>query len=235
MAAIVVCFEGIDGSGKTTQWHRIAERLETAGYAVAKLKAVSRESLFFTYLEPMAYVIDRGTFCNIVAFNRYVEIERMIAQLHDNYDVLLFDRYLLTDFSYTPGFGCTTEFIEELLRRVTSPDLVVLSEVAIDVAMERIGKRVSVLEFQENVEVLSRTALQYQQRRVDGWRTLVVNGSEDVDSVTNLIYTRIIELLALPPTTCPPHLTPAPPPRRQARQPDLPLPQNGNLDQKPGS
>lgn len=201
MTAIVVCFEGIDGSGKTTQLHRVAERLETAQYSVAKLQAVSRESLFFTYLEPMVYVINRGTFCNIVAFNRYIEIEQLIAQLSDNYDVLLFDRYLLTDFSYTRGFGCTTEFVEELLRRVTSPDLVVLSEVAIDVAMERIGERVSVLEFQENVEVLSRTALQYRQHRVDGWRTLVVNGCQDVDSVTELIYTRIIELLASALTT----------------------------------
>lgn len=193
-----MCFEGIDGSGKTTQLRRVAERLEADGYIVAKLRAVSRESPFFAYLEAMIDVINRSTFCNIVAFNRYIEIEQLIARHRDDFDVLLFDRYLMTDFSYTRGFGCSTEFVEELLRRVTSPDLIVLSEVSVDVAMERIRKRVSVLEFQENSEVLSGTAKHYREQRVDGWRTLVVDGSQDMDSVTELIHAKTVDLLGSP-------------------------------------
>lgn len=198
MAAVIVCFEGIDGSGKTTQLRRVAERLEADGYIVARLRAISRNSPFFAYLEPMVEAINRETFCNIVAFNRYIEIEQIIARHRNDFDVLLFDRYLMTDFSYTRGFGCSTEFVEELMRRVTSPDLIVLSEVSIDVAMERIRKRVSVLEFQENSEVLSCTARHYRERRVDGWRTLVVDGSQDMSSVTELIHTKIVELLGSP-------------------------------------
>lgn len=195
MAALIVCFEGIDGSGKTTQLLRVAQRLEADGYTVTTLRAVSRDSPFFAYLEEMIDFIDRETFCNIVAFNRYMEIERLITSRRNDFDVLLFDRYLVTDFSYTKGFGCSAKFVEVLLKRVTSPDLVVLSDVSIDVAMERIHKRVSVLEFQENSKVLSGTARHYREKRVDGWRTLVVDGTRDMDGVTELIYAKILELL----------------------------------------
>ena len=193
-----MCFEGIDGSGKTTQLRRVASRLEVDGYRVATLRAVSRESPFFSFLEAMLDDIDRSTFCSIVAFNRYMEIERLIAENRDDFDVLFFDRYLMTDFSYAKGFGCTTEFIEELLRKVTKPDLVVLSEVSVDVALERISQRESILEFQENREVLSGAARHYQGYRVDGWRTLVVNGSKDMENVTDLIHDSIIALLSPP-------------------------------------
>jgi dTMP kinase len=198
LAAIIVCFEGIDGSGKSTQVQRVARRLEASGRSVAILRAVSRESPFFSYLEAMIDVINRGTFCSIVAFNRYFAIEQLIARHRDEYDVLLFDRYLMTDISYTAGFGYPTEFAEELVRRVTSPDLTVLSEVPVDLAMERIGQRGSVLEFQENHEVLSGTAKSYHGLRVDGWQTLVVDGSGDMDGVTDTIYARILDLLAAP-------------------------------------
>lgn len=195
MVAVVVCFEGIDGSGKTTQLQRVAERLEADGYTIARLRAVSRKSPFFSYLEDIIDVIDRETFCNIVAFNRYLEIKRIVTQCHDKFDVLLFDRYLLTDFAYTRGFECSTKFVEVLLERVVSPDMVVLSDVPIDVAMERIDKRISVLEFQENTEVLSRAAHHYRNERVDGWPTLVVDGSRDMGGVTERIYAEILDLL----------------------------------------
>jgi thymidylate kinase len=81
---------------------------------------------------------------------------------------------------------------------VTSPDLTVLSEVPVDLAMERIGQRGSVLEFQENHEVLSGTAKSYHGLRVEGWQTLVVDGSGDMDGVTDTIYARILGLLAAP-------------------------------------
>jgi dTMP kinase len=198
LAALVVCFEGIDGSGKSTQLGRVAERLEADGYTVARLRAVSRDSPFFAYLEEMIDNIERETFCNIVAFNRYMEIERAINSRRDDFDVLLFDRYLMTDFSYTKGFGCSADFVEVLLKRVTSPDLVVLSEVSINVAMERINQRVAVLEFQENSTVLSGAARHYREERANGWRTLVVDGSQDMGGVTELIYTKIVELLKHP-------------------------------------
>jgi dTMP kinase len=195
LAAVIVCFEGIDGSGKSTQLQRVAERFEADGYTVARLRAISRSSLFFTYLEPMVGVIDRETFCNIVAFNRYIEVERIIASHRDRFDLLFFDRYLMTDFSYTRGFGCGTGFVEELMRRVTGPDLVVLSEVPVDVALERIGRRVSVLEFQENSEVLSATARHYRRQHAVRWRTLFVDGSGDMDGVTEAIHAEIKSLL----------------------------------------
>jgi dTMP kinase len=195
VVAVVVCFEGIDGSGKTTQLQRVAERLEADGCTIATLRAVTRDSPFFSYLEDIIDVIDRETFCNIVAFNRYLEIERIVSQRRNDFDVLLFDRYLLTDFAYTRGFECSTKFVEVLLKRAISPDLVVLSDVSIELAMERIGKRVSVLEFQENSKVLSRAAYHYRNERVDGWPTLVVDGSRDMGGVTELIYAKILELL----------------------------------------
>jgi dTMP kinase len=198
LAAIIVCFEGIDGSGKTTQLRRVAERLESGGHSAVRLRAISRRSPFFAFLEAMMDDINRTTFCNIVAFNRYIEIEQLIAQHRDDFDILFFDRYLMTDFSYTKAFGCSTEFVEELLSRVTKPDLVVLSEVTVDLAMDRIGRRESILEFQENREVLSGAARQYHEHRVDGWRTLVVDGSQDMDGVTDLIHGRIVDLLVEP-------------------------------------
>jgi dTMP kinase len=195
LAAAVVCFEGIDGSGKTTQLRRVAGRFEADGYTVARLRAISRNSPFFTYLEPMVGVIDRETFCNIVAFNRYLEVDQIIAKHRGEFDLLFFDRYLMTDFAYTKGFGCGTEFVEELMRRAASPDLVVLSEVPVDLAMERIGKRVSVLEFQENREVLTATARHYREQHAVRWRTLFVDGSQDMDGVTELIHAEIMSLL----------------------------------------
>ena len=145
MRGVLVTFEGVEGSGKTTQMLRLARWLKRQGYPVEQTRepdgtpfgaAVRR--LFEHDVPPLAQ-----TFLFLAARHQHV-VERIRPALRAR-RVVLCDRYTDATVAYQGYAGrLEPELIRELNLRATGavlPDLTLLFDLDPAVGLRRIGRR----------------------------------------------------------------------------------------------
>ncbi|WP_432409122.1 dTMP kinase [Wukongibacter sp. M2B1] len=158
----LITFCGIDGSGKSTHISMVYNYLKSINKKVKTTTLVTRNSKFFRILEPDLDVFPRQFNCDLIAFQRYMAIETKLKQELKEYDVILNNRYLYTDWAYTRGFDKSTDLISLLIDKVPTPDVVLLFDIEPEIAMNRIEKRQKEKwEFQENLRLLTETRNAY--------------------------------------------------------------------------
>ena len=145
MRGVLVTFEGVEGSGKTTQMLRLARWLKRQGYPVEQTRepdgtpfgaAVRR--LFEHDVPPLTQ-----TFLFLAARHQHV-VERIRPALRAR-RVVLCDRYTDATVAYQGYAGrLEPELIRELNLRATGavlPDLTLLFDLDPAVGLRRIGRR----------------------------------------------------------------------------------------------
>lgn len=195
MTAKIVCFEGIDGSGKSTLLSAVARALELNGVGAVTLCAVSAGETFFSELRTFIHEVPRASYCDVVAFNRYLRIKELLAAHTDEADVLLFDRYLYSDLAYARSYHCDTTFIEALIGSSAEPHLLVYCDVPVAVAMRRIHSRDRVLEFQENSVVLQGALRGYADIRSSRLNVIAADGCGDLAVVSAQVLAAVTALV----------------------------------------
>jgi dTMP kinase len=140
---ILVAFEGIDGSGKTTQARLLANRLETAGVSVVatreptdgphgrRLRASAATGRLPKEEELRAFVDDRRE-----------HVATLIAPALQAGRIVIVDRYYFSTAAYQGARGFDPDaIIAENEAFAPKPDLLVLLDIPVDEAMRRIGER----------------------------------------------------------------------------------------------
>jgi len=130
----LVCFCGIDGSGKSTHLRLIRQTLKARGYSVKAIRLITRRGAFFRCLEPLIGQIPDQLYCDIFVFQRHLKALTRLRRELMSYDSVLCDRYLLCDQAYTIGYGCKTDTINLMVKRVPQPDLILLFDVPAEIA-----------------------------------------------------------------------------------------------------
>jgi dTMP kinase len=142
---VLITFEGVEGSGKSTQMVRLARRLERAGYPVERTSepdgtrlGMAVRRLFERGPAPLAEM-----FLFLAARHQHVT-ERIGPWLRRG-RVVLCDRYTDATVAYQGyGRGLDRELIRELNVRATGgvlPDLTLLFDLDPAVGFRRIGRR----------------------------------------------------------------------------------------------
>ncbi len=159
----LLCFEGIDGSGKSTNIRLTYEYLKEQGFKVKVCTFVTKRGEFFKTLSTIIDDIPQQLYCDLFAFERFKSIrKRLLNENTIDYDVIISNRYLYTDLAYSIGYGRDTNSILTMLDKAITPDLNLLFDVDANIAMDRIYKRnKAVWKRQENIELLSKTRCAY--------------------------------------------------------------------------
>lgn len=145
---LFVSFEGIDGSGKTTQLNLLAERLRGLGYPVevtcepggTAVGAAIRELLLFKATESIAP--ETETLLYLASRAQNVR-EKIFPSLKEN-KIVLADRFSDSTVAYQ-GYGSRLGegIIWTLDRFATAglqPDLTILLDVPVEVALSRLSR-----------------------------------------------------------------------------------------------
>jgi dTMP kinase len=140
---LLVAFEGIDGAGKTTQAELLAARLRAAGLSVvsakeptsgphgARLRASASTGRLSPEEELAAFEADRRE-----------HVAQVIGPALARDDVVIVDRYYFSTAAYQGARGLDPEAILARNERFApEPDLLVLLDLPVDVALERIRRR----------------------------------------------------------------------------------------------
>ncbi|MCL4383259.1 MAG: dTMP kinase [Candidatus Marsarchaeota archaeon] len=158
-----IVFEGIDGSGKTTQ----AELLYNY------LKAKTRKKCFLTR-EPTDNKI--GLFVKSLIKKQEInpdtvellfmadraEHVREIKQAAKEKKIIICDRYYFSTIAYGSALGLKTEWLENTNKIFPEPDLTIIFDIDPKAALKRINSRKGNKQYFEKTEFLNKVRKEYK-------------------------------------------------------------------------
>jgi dTMP kinase len=204
MRGVLVTFEGVEGSGKSTQVERLTRRLAALGVPSAALREPGGteigEAIRRVLLDPRHSQMHGLTelLLYLAARNQLVR-EKVLAALAAGRVVVL-DRFGDSSAAYQgAGRGLNLKLVARLNKLVTAdlkPSLTVLVDVPVSVGQKRKTSGVLDRLERERLEFHERVREGYLRvaRRAPG-RFKVVDGTLPVDELERLVFGHVEELL----------------------------------------
>jgi len=209
---LFVIFEGIDGSGTTTQVRAVVERLQGMGYAArgtcepsagpigAFIRQILTRSVRLETGAPAAF--DFRAMALLFAADRLDHVEREVLPALAEGQIVISDRYLLSSLAYQSATAEDGEMAVSFVRAVNqgarTPDLQIVFDVDADVARERRVARGGEAELYERDELQRRLASLYKNPEPLGPEgTLVhVDAHLPISELTESLIERIVTFLS---------------------------------------
>jgi dTMP kinase len=202
-SGVFVCFEGGEGSGKSTQAHVLAERLQAEGYAVLLTfepgdTSVGKE-LRRIVLSPETGRLSDRTEALLYAADKAEHVDTVVQPALDRGEVVITDRYVDTTLAYQgAGRELRVEEVEAVARWATHglrPDLTVVMDVDPRDGLGRFEGRDRIeaesLEFHDRAR---RSFLDLAAADPEHYLVLDAHGS--VDDIGAAVHERLQPLLA---------------------------------------
>jgi dTMP kinase len=165
-AGLFIVFEGLDGAGKTTQVHRLCERLRHNGYGVVPLKEptdgpwgqkIRRLALHGRQHIPLE------TELTWFLEDRRQDVEHNIKPALARGDIVVLDRYYFSTIAYQGARGGNPDSIRQHNEAFAPPpDLLFLLDIAPTQGLQRIQQQRLPDEF-ERLEYLEHVAALFAQ------------------------------------------------------------------------
>ncbi|HBN09619.1 MAG TPA: dTMP kinase [Cyanobacteria bacterium UBA8530] len=136
-----VVFEGIDGSGKSSQIGKLKEKLEKRGFDVA----TSREPTDSPYGRRIREIAQSGRTgvsaeeeVELFVCDREIDVKENILPVLERGGIVILDRYFYSNIAYQGALGLGPEWIRAKNIGFPEPDLVFLLDLAPEQGIERI-------------------------------------------------------------------------------------------------
>lgn len=140
---LLIVFEGIDGTGKTTQINNVKKWCDKQGYP-AVVSSWRGSKLIGSYLEKLqANGVDLvpEAFSLANAADLAYRVENEINPVLKRRGIVLCDRYYFTGIARDTALGLDKEWVKNRYVFAPEPDLVLYLNTPIDVALDRLIKR----------------------------------------------------------------------------------------------
>lgn len=198
MSGQLIVFEGIDGSGKSTQVHKLAQRLDadvTFQFGATEVGRAIRSIL----LDSNNDHLDDRTEALLIIADKAQHVREMVRPAINSGRSVISDRYCASTLAYQ-GYGCGLDLgiLNEMMDFATQglqADFTVLLDIDVDMAMQRIGKNPDRIEGRGS-EFYGRVRhgyLELAAQHGDSWVIVDANGT--TDEVANRINTMVDEWL----------------------------------------
>ena len=203
MRGKLIAFEGIDGSGKSTQIQRLAARLREKGescHVTCEPTDGDIGRLLREYLSGAKKADDR-VIAALFAADRLDHLTRadgICARLARGETVLV-DRYYLSSYAYQ-GMNLPLEWVMALNAQsvqIQKPDCHIYLDLPVDAALTRIGARGAQTEIFETREKLAAIAAQYDtviSLLTPEERILRIDANRDAEAIAREISMLFFEL-----------------------------------------
>ena len=203
---LFVTFEGIDGSGKSTQANALLRKVQEEGFSAVlfrepggtRISEQIRQILLSTKhseMDPLTEVMLYS------AARAQLTVEMILPGLMEN-DIVICDRYFDSTTAYQGyGRGIDLEFVNALIKETAKklwPDVTFLVDVNADLAEKRSGTigRSDRLEM-ETEEFKIRVIEGFREiAKRDPERFIILDGNEKVEDIADKVWTHISMLLS---------------------------------------
>ncbi len=151
MIGVLVNLEGIDGCGKSTQSKLLRGKLEDEGEKVIILKEPTKRP-HGQKLWDMLHGKRKATneeILELFVLDRKQHVEEMIQPALDDGTVILMDRYYYSSMAYQVAGGIDVEEIREKHVFAPKPDIVLIFDLPVSIALERVKGHSNADEFEK--------------------------------------------------------------------------------------
>lgn len=186
-----IVFEGIDGSGQSTQARLLAEYLTSQGVKVWLTKEPTLESEVGQRIKAILHGEMPAPSDPMDMQRLYVEDRRHhVAQIKEHLTAgewVVSDRYLLSTIAYGAGMGGDYQQLIEMNQGFPIPDIVFYLDIESEVAMERIHGRGKAQELFEHEDKLRKIRQIYLRLRENYPNIKLVDGRKSIEEVSAII------------------------------------------------
>jgi dTMP kinase len=198
-----IVLEGIDGSGTTTQLDRAVAFVKSLGFAAVSTQEPSRgpigrllrEALLGKLTMPDGARMNGGTMALLFAADRRDHLQREIEPQLAGGTTVISDRYLMSSLAYQAE-EADRDWVVQLARGVSRPDLTVLLDLPIEVAARRREAAGRPVERYDADSFLAKVAANYRQLAKEDAGVTVLDGSRSKEEVTDALVRSIAPLFA---------------------------------------
>ena len=151
MIGVLVNLEGIDGCGKSTQSKLLREKLEGEGEKVIILKEPTKRP-HGQKLWDMLHGKRKATneeILELFVLDRKQHVDEKIQPALDDGGIVLMDRYYYSSMAYQVAGGIGVEEIREKHAFAPKPDIVLIFDLPVSIALERVKGHSDADEFEK--------------------------------------------------------------------------------------
>ena len=202
-----IVFEGIDGSGKSTQIKKISKQLEIYDYTVYSTFEPTDGPIGSLIRQMLSgkVVTDQRTIASLFAADRTDHLVNKINGIRykiDQGEIVLCDRYYFSSYAYHAQYIDMKWVIHanSLNAEILRPDLTIFIDVDPDICFERIKESRGNFEMYEKIDVMKKVRSNYFKAfdaLKDIEKIAVIDGNNTMEMVENAILNKVENILKL--------------------------------------
>ncbi|RLF40141.1 MAG: dTMP kinase [Thermoplasmata archaeon] len=191
-----ITFEGIDGSGKTTILHLVADKLRENGFNVIETfeptdtwlgdnvkKCIEEDT--DPFITTFAFIADR------------IQHGKQIEEWLREGRIVLCDRYVDSTYAYQgvqlrKYMKQPIKWLKELSSNIPIPDRTFLFILDPKEALERIQSRENLIPF-EKISFLTKVQENYEKLAEEDKRFMIIDASKTIDEIVDICYRDIVK------------------------------------------
>lgn len=187
MTARFIVLEGLDGSGTTSQAMALTASLRARGHTVLQTRepsdgAIGRQTRELLRADRPAPA-DPHLVALLFAADRLAHVHDEIEPALARGEIVVCDRYVVSSWVYQ-SLDCDPAWVRAINARAPWPDVTVLLDVPVDVALERVRTRAGVQEIYDAEATQQRIAAAYHEVVAENHPGLVVvDGTGSIEDV----------------------------------------------------
>ena len=193
--SLFIVFEGLDGSGKSTQQQLLNAKLKSDKISTISFREPGSTMIGNQIVEILQSDQKLSPLSELLLFyvSRSAIIEEKIKPALDNHDVVICDRYFYSSIAYQGyGRGIDINFINQINDQVVKniiPDLIFYMDINWEEKKNRKGINVKDRFEKEDRNFLNKVRSGYQslaKTDLDKWK--IIDAEEDVNKISSFIY-----------------------------------------------
>jgi dTMP kinase len=200
-----IAFEGIDGSGKSTQVKLLTDKLKAEGFNIYTTFEPTDSPIGSIIRDIFKHKIeaDHKTIAALFLADRLNHLQNktngIIKMMEEGYTVIS-DRYYFSSYAYH-GTHVDMDWViqaNSLCADMLRPDLTIFIDVPPAVCMERLNKGRNVIELYESLENLKSVREKYVEafdKLKDEETIAIINGDRSPESIFNDTWEKVHALL----------------------------------------
>ena len=200
-----IAFEGIDGSGKSTQVKLLSEKLKQEGFKIYTTFEPTDSPIGSVIKNIFRHRIeaDHRTIAGLYVADRLDHLlnktNGILKKMEEGYTVLT-DRYYFSSYAYQ-GTHMSLDWViqaNSLSAELLRPDLTIFIDVPPEVSMQRLGEGRDMIQLYESLENLHNVRAKYFEafdKLKNDEKVYIVDGNRSFEDIFNDVWDKVYPLL----------------------------------------
>ena len=181
-----IVFEGLDGSGQTTQSRLLKDYLLQRGYKVVLTKEPTKTSKVSSKIQKFLAQKEKTLskkLQELFAKDRKEHLKKVIIPALKKGKIVISDRYFFSSFAYGKASGVAFKYLFQINKNFLMPDLTFILKVPPKICLKRIIKREKEITLFEKKEKLDKVWETYKIMPERFENVYIINGEKPKEEV----------------------------------------------------